>query len=109
MGKGNEKRLEMLRKLVESNQADSFARYALAMEYRSSNMFEQALEAFRALRMRDPEYLAMYLMCGTMLVGQRLAKEARDWFEAGLQVAVRQKNSHAQSEIQAALDGLEDD
>jgi predicted Zn-dependent protease len=105
---GNEKRLEMLRKIAASPEADSFAQYALAMEYRSSGRLEEALEAFRSLRTRDPEYLAMYLMCGTMLVGQRRTPEARDWFEAGLAVAKRQKNSHAVSEIEAALDTLDD-
>jgi predicted Zn-dependent protease len=108
MRMANEKRLETLRRLTASPQADSFAFYALALEYRSANMFDQALATFRTLRERDPEYLAMYLMCGTMLVAQGEQAAARDWLETGLQVARRQNNAHAASELRTTLATLEE-
>jgi hypothetical protein len=42
-----------------------------------------------------------------MLVAQQRMADAREWLEAGLVVARRQKNSHAASELEAALDGLD--
>ncbi len=104
----NEKRLETLRRLTASPQADSFAFYALALEYRSAGLHHEALGAFRTLRERDPEYLPMYLMCGTMLAAQNETAAAREWLEAGIGIAIRQQNSHASSELKATLATLED-
>ena len=96
-------RLEMLLQLTASPSADSFAFYALGMEYKSQGKDDEAIEAFSRLRARDPQYLPMYLICGTMLSSKGDKVRARDWLEAGLSVARAAKNQHAASEIESAL------
>ncbi len=97
------KRLEMLTELVESGRADSFARYALALEYKKEGRCPEALATFEALRTADPDYLAMYFMAGHLLLDMDREAEARKWFEAGLEVARRQGDGKTLSELEAAL------
>lgn len=97
------KRLEMLEKMVSAGSADSFARYALAMEYRKEERHEEALASFEALRGADPEYLAQYLMAGQLLLQLGRADDARIWLEQGIAVAGRQGNGKALAELQSAL------
>src|SRR5262245_28350739 len=102
------KRLSYLEKLTRDGSNDPFAWYGLAMEYRNLERWDEALQTFTTLRSNEPNYVAMYLMCGQML--EKLARfdEAREWMEAGIEVARRKADSHALSELEAALSGLED-
>jgi hypothetical protein len=93
----------MLEKLVASEKADSFARYALALEYRTLARFDDALGAFGELRARDPEYLPQYLMAGQMLIEQARPAEATEWLEQGRELARRKGDQKALGEIEAAL------
>lgn len=97
------KRLLMLEKMVESGKADSFARYALALEYKKEGQLERAVKAFGDLRSADPQYLPQYLMAGQMLIDAGQKAEARDWLEAGLLLARTSGNSQAAGEIESAL------
>lgn len=97
------KRLALLEKMVADGKADSFARYALAMEYRKEKRPEDALSAFRALRAADPGYLAQYLMAGQLLIEAGRGADARDWLEAGIELAQKTGDAKALSELQDAL------
>ncbi len=99
------KRLVMLEKMVTAGQADSFARYALGMEYRKEGRIDDALLAFEALRAADPDYVAQYLMAGTMLLEGARRDEGKAWLEAGIAVARRSGNAHALGELESALGG----
>jgi predicted Zn-dependent protease len=99
------KRLAYLEKITSEGSVDPFAWYGLAIEYKTLGRVDDALRTFTALRSKDPAYVAMYLMCGQMLadVGR---PEAREWLEAGVQVATAKRDSHALGELEAALDSL---
>ena len=100
---GSEKRLEMLEKITGAGDADSFAWYGLAMEYQSFGRTEDAVRAFKALRDKDPDYVAMYLMCGTMLLNAGKINEGREWLESGILKAREKGETHAISELEEAL------
>ncbi len=100
---GSEKRLAALENATQSGQADSFAWYGLALEYQSFGRTDDALKAFRSLRDMDPEYVPMYLMCGTMLLNAGKVSAGREWLESGLLQAREKGESHAQSELEEAL------
>ncbi len=100
------KRLAYLLKMTESPTADSFAWYALALEHKGLGQVEEALSTFRKLRDRDPGYVPMYLMCGTMLSEAGRASDAREWLEAGRIEARARGNAHALGEIESALAAL---
>src|SRR5690242_16588351 len=99
------KRLDMLEKLAQSGTADSFALYALALEYRRERRPEDAVRTFRTLREKDAEYLPMYLMAGELLSEEGRTEEAREWLRAGIALATRKGDSKARNELEAALEG----
>jgi predicted Zn-dependent protease len=101
------RRLEFLLKITSSNDAEPFARYGLAMEYRTLGRHEEALAAFTELRTRAPDYVPMYLMCGQMLESMGRLAEAREWLTHGIGVAGNRRDEHAASELQTALAALE--
>ncbi len=100
------KRLAMLEKMVDSGQADAFARYALAMEYRKEGRVDDAMTAFEALREADDSYLPQYLMAGQTLAEAGRAEEARVWLEQGMAVAQKHGDGKTLGEIQDALSSL---
>ena len=97
------KRLEMLTQLVESGSADSFTRYALELEHKKAGQPAAALGMVQTLRELDPSFLAMYYMAGQMLLDLSRDDDARDWFEAGIEVARAQRNDKTLAELEAAL------
>lgn len=101
------KRLKFLETLLEGGQADSFSRYALGLEYRREQRSDEALRVFADLRQLDPSYVPQYLMTGQILVGLGRAAEAKTIFEQGIDWAERSGNSHAASELGAALSELD--
>ena len=100
------KRLAMLEQLTTSGKADSFAWYALALEYRSMGRIDDALRAFTSLREQDSDYVPAYQMAGSMLASEGRTEEARTWLEAGIVVARASGQDHARAEMQEMLDGL---
>ena len=101
------KRLEMLEGLSRAGKADSFALYALAMEYRKEGRGEEALATFQTLRTKDADYLPMYLMAGQLLLEAERSSDARIWLEAGVALAIRKGDGKAKNELEAALSECE--
>ena len=97
------KRLEMLEKLTSAGQADAFAWYGLAMEYRKLGRFDEALATFQTLRSHHPEYVAMYLMAGQLLLEKNRAPDAREWLEQGVVIAQQRGDHKALGELHDAL------
>jgi tetratricopeptide (TPR) repeat protein len=100
------KRLEMLEKMTASGQADAFAWYGLAMEYRRLARTDDALAAFESLRALDAQYLAQYLMAGQLLLEAERVDEARPWLEQGMSIARSKGDAKALGELEQALAGL---
>jgi hypothetical protein len=105
MNEGNPKRLAMLEKMTASGAADSFAWYALAMEYAGMGRIDDAVATYGKLKDKDPGYVPMYLMCGTMLLKANRADEGRSWLREGATVARSKGDTHALGEIESALAG----
>lgn len=102
------KRLLFLESLIEQGKADSFSRYALALEYRKESRHDDALRVFSELRALDPSYVPQYLMAGQVLVSLGRLDEARPVFEQGIECARRGGNSHAEGELASALAEITD-
>ena len=100
------KRLAFLEKLTREGSRDPFAWYGLANEYRSLERWDDALRTFQQLRAANPDYVAMYLMCGQML--ERIARldEAKEWLQAGIAAARDKRDMHALGELEGALAAL---
>lgn len=100
------KRLAFLEQTTQSGSADSFAWYALALEYRKEQRWDDAIAAFRSLREKDPAYLALYLMAGQTLGEAERPAEAREWLEAGITLARARGDGKTLGELESALADL---
>jgi tetratricopeptide (TPR) repeat protein len=102
------KRLAFLEQALSSGAADSFAVYALGMEYRKLGRVDDSLATFVKLRAKDPGYVAMYLMVGQMLTEAERKPEAREWLETGIGVAQERRDLKAVGELESALAEAQD-
>ncbi|MBW2454487.1 MAG: tetratricopeptide repeat protein [Deltaproteobacteria bacterium] len=97
------KRLERLERLTQQGTADSATWYGLALEYAGSGRIDDALTTFQKLRSDNADYVAMYLMCGTMLLDAGRANEAREWLQCGALKARELGEDRALIELEEAL------
>jgi tetratricopeptide (TPR) repeat protein len=100
------KRLAFLEKATRDGSADPFVWYGLALEYRSAQRHDEALQTFATLRTNFTSYVPTYLMCAQLLIELNRKDEARDWLAAGIFEAKKVGNAHALSEMTDALEGL---
>jgi predicted Zn-dependent protease len=100
------KRLETLLKMTASASADSFAWYALALEYRKAGRLDESLSTFDRLAERDPNYLPMYLMAGQTAIEASQRDVAKSWLERGITLAEAKGDMKALGELQSELAGL---
>jgi predicted Zn-dependent protease len=103
------KRLAYLEKVTREGSTEPMAWYGLALEYRTLERWDEALQTFTTLRANHPDYVAAYLMCGQMLTQLNRNDDAREWLVAGIDAAKKKRDSHALSELESALGALGSD
>ena len=99
-------RIAMLTEILAADPDDSFARYGLAMEYSKAGQIEQALEEYKTLIGKNPDYTPAYFMAAQMLAGASRVDEAKRMLVDGISCARRTGNAHAQSEMTTMLEEL---
>jgi Tfp pilus assembly protein PilF len=99
-------RIENLKEMLKTDPNDTFARYALGLEYLSANDIISAKEMFEELKTLDPNYVATYYQLGKAyeLLGDE--NEARKAYEKGIYVATSQSDNHTREELEQALNEL---
>jgi len=100
-------RREFLEEALRQDPHNTFARYGLAMELAKSEP-AAAWTHFEYLLLHHPEYSATYSQAGMFLLKQGRLDEARKVLATGVEVTGHQGKQHAQAELQAALDDLDD-
>lgn len=99
-------RRQMLIEFLRGKPGDTFARYALALDYAGAGEPEAALAEFKRIIENDSDYAAAYQQAGQLLVSVGRSDEARIYFERGIAAAQRKGNQHAASEMQGMLEEL---
>jgi predicted Zn-dependent protease len=99
-------RIAMLSEILAANPEDSFARYGLAMEYSKAGQIDQAVEEFKTLIEKTPDYTPAYFMAAQTLAAASRVDEAKRMLVDGVSCARRTGNAHAQSEMTAMLEEL---
>ena len=99
-------RLIQLRAILEKEPDDSFALYALGLEYVSTDDFGKAREIFEELIKKDDSYLGTYYQLGK--VYERLGENslAREIYEKGILLSAALNDNHTRGELEQALDEL---
>ena len=99
-------RIAMLSEILAANPEDSFARYGLAQEYSNAGQTDQALQEFKTLIEKNPDYTPAYFMAAQALAKASRIDEAKRMLVDGISSARRTRNTHAQSEMTAMLEEL---
>ena len=99
-------RIAMLTEILAANPGDTFARYGLALEHSNAGQIEQALQEFKTLIEKNPDYAPGYFMAAQTLEKAGRIDEAKRMLVDGISAARRTGNAHAQSEMTAMLENL---
>src|ERR1035437_4783927 len=99
-------RIAMLSEILAANPEDSFARYGRAMEYSKAGQVEQALQEYRTLIEKNPDYTPAYFMAAQTLATASRVEEAKRMLVDGIPSARCTGNTHAQSEMTAMMEEL---
>ena len=99
-------RIDLLKEMLDKSPNDSFANYALGLEYMSLKELDKARDIFEGLRSSNPNYCATYYQLGKVyeMLGQDSV--ARKIYEQGIYVATQQDDMHIRSELEQAVNEL---
>jgi len=96
-------RRAMLEEFAAAHPGDPFARYGLALECANQGDHQAAVENFEKLLAEHPTYVTGYFQYGQLLARMSLTAEARTTLINGIEAARRTGDTHAASEMEAAL------
>ena len=101
-------RKQQLLNMLVDEPDDVFLNYALAMEYNSSNQFNEANEQLKKVLHLNPTYLPCFYQLGQ--IHEKLGNNdtALTYYKQGIHIAKSQNNSKAIGELNEAIWMLED-
>jgi tetratricopeptide (TPR) repeat protein len=102
-------RLNQLLDFLEKSPSDPFSLYSVAYEYVQMGELTTGLEYFLRLRELHPAYLGLYYQLGKTFERLDQPEEAMEAYRVGMEVAKAQQASRPLSELQRALQTLEDE
>lgn len=102
-------RTEQIQEMLKSEPNDSFLNYALALEFAKLNELKKTIELIETLLDREPTYLGAYYQLGKFYEQTNDTKKAIDTYSRGIEIAKKQNNRKAESELSEALFILQDE
>lgn len=100
------KRLEVADAMIAKGASEPFPFYVRAMELRTLARVDEAEQAFRTLLEKHTNYVPSYLMFAQFHAENGNITVATEVAEAGISVAQKASDSHAESELRAFLQSL---
>lgn len=100
-------RLAQLLKFHDSDPADTFATYGIAMEHVKAGDTDSALAWLDKTLAIDGDYAYAWYQKAAALVASGRTEEAKPVIEDGLAAAKRSGDTHAAEELAVLRDGLE--
>lgn len=101
-------RIKKLLEYMEASGKDSFLQHALALEYIKIGEDEQARNLFNELLLREPTYVGSYYHLGKLLERVGDFDKAIRIYRRGMEEAKKAGDHHSHSELQAALEDIEE-
>ena len=98
---------EQIEKLLKAEPDDVFLNFALAMELKKADLTDEAIVRFDRVIQLDSTYTAAYYHKGNTLIALGRNEEAKPILQTGVEASRQAGNAHAESEMQALLDGIE--
>ena len=100
-------RLQSLLTMYDENKPDSFVLFAIAKEYEYLENMQEAIQKYEDLKTLDPNYVGLYYHLAKAYEGKDMPEKAIKIYEEGIQVAKKQADFHALSELNNAKTNLE--
>ncbi len=94
-------RLDKLLEFFQNEPEDAFLQYALATEYLRLNETDKALYYYENLVNKHPDYVGTYYHLGKLYEALNRKPDAINIYEKGMEIAKKQCDNHAFSELQA--------
>jgi tetratricopeptide (TPR) repeat protein len=104
----NFKRLDQLLKFLEESPDDPFVLYALALEYKSTEV-ERSSQLFDQLLNQHPDYLPTYYQAALLREEINEKDKALNIYRKGMDLAAKQNDQSTHKELQAAYNQLIED
>ena len=101
-------RIAKLKEYMKTAEKDSFLQHALALEYIKIGNDEEARQLFNEILKREPTYIGSYYHLGKLLERIGDPSKALRVYKRGMEVAKESNDHHSYTELQAALEDLED-
>lgn len=95
-------RLDQLLNFYSKEGSDPFIIFAIAKEYERQENLEKALEFYTILRLEHTEYVGTYFHLAQLYVDLEDEDKALEVYEQGIQIAEKQGDLHALSELKNA-------
>jgi tetratricopeptide (TPR) repeat protein len=105
----SENRLDLIRKMQESDPHDPFLKYAIALEYVALNDPDSAKEQLYQLTLDSPDYLPTYYQLGKLLEATDDIDSAISIYKIGKALARQKGDQKTLGEIHEALMMWDDD
>jgi tetratricopeptide (TPR) repeat protein len=105
-------RLDKLFSFLEAQPDDAFLLFAIAKEYESAGDDVNALDFYQKLQQTTPQYVGLYYHLGKLFERKSEPQNALSTYKIGIEVAQKERDFHALSELKGAkmnLDGDDDD
>lgn len=101
-------RIEKLLEYMKTSGKDSFLQHALALEYIKVDRDEEARELFNEILLREPTYIGSYYHLGKLLERAGDFDKAIRVYNRGMEEAKKAGDNHTYSELQGALEEIEE-
>jgi len=102
-------RLEKLQAFLATDPNDSFTRYCIGLEHRGIKDYATAIKTLDELRQSDPNYLPLYYQLADCYRQAGDKTSAHKIYHEGIAVARATNDTHTLSELQAALEEMNDE
>jgi len=99
-------RKKTLLAFLEEDPDDSFVRFALAKEYEKEGTLKKALDTYKELQQKDPDYIGLYYHLAAVQVQLNQLTKAIETYDLGIALAKKQADFHALSELHTARTNL---
>jgi Tfp pilus assembly protein PilF len=105
----NKKNIRRLAGFLQNNPNDIFTKFALALELLKAGESIKAKVLFESVLKQDPEYTGVYYHLGKLYQSSGRNEDAVKLFQKGIEIAGKQGKSRTKSELQEALEMINDE
>jgi Tfp pilus assembly protein PilF len=100
-------RLQSLFELYKKDPNDSFVAYGIALEYISTENYDEAEKYLSEIISKDPDYLPSYMQLAQVKEKLNKIEEAKDTYKKGIEIAKKNGELHTASEMEGFLNEIE--